>query len=93
MSSTPPISALPSATTGRSWSRSAFFCTLPVAVFGSGPKITRLGALNRASRRRACSISSAPLAAAPSLSVTNATGTSPHFSSGAATTATSRTAA
>ena len=46
----------------RSWSRSTFFCTLPVDVLGSGPKMTRFGALNRASRLRTCSISSASVA-------------------------------
>ena len=55
--------------------------------------MTRFGALNRASCPRTCSISSTSVHAAPSFSVTNATGTSPHFSSGAATTATSSTAA
>jgi hypothetical protein len=51
-----------------------------------------LGALKRASCVRTWSISSALVAVAFSLRATNATGTSPHFSSAAATTAASNTA-
>ena len=54
--------------------------------------VTAFGTLNLASWPRQCSISASSLVVAPSRNATYATGTSPHFSSGRPTTATSLTA-
>ena len=47
--------------------RSTNFWILPVEVFGSSPNSTALGALNRASRSRTCSMISSSVACAPVL--------------------------
>src|SRR5207249_9173656 len=73
-------------------SRNTNFWILPVEVFGSGPKTTWRGALNRAMRSRQKAMISPGSAAAPSFSVTKAQGVSPQFGSGFATTAASSTA-
>src|ERR1022692_4351593 len=75
-----------------SLSRNLNFCTLPVEVFGSGPNSTVFGALKRAIFSRQKAMISSAVALSPGLSVTNAFGTSPHFSSGTPTTAASSTA-
>ena len=62
-----------------------------MAVLGRSPKVTDLGALNRAMRDLTCSTRSASVTAALGRSTTNAAGTSPQVSSGAATTAHSST--
>ena len=72
--------------------RSTYFWILPVEVFGSSPKVTDFGALNRASRRADVLEMSSWVALAPSFSVTYAAGTSPQRSSGIPMTATSSTA-
>lgn len=73
-------------------SRSTNFWILPVAVFGSSAKMTCRGHLNLARRAWQNPMSSAELgSAAPALSSMKAHGTSPHFSSGWATTAACRT--
>src|ERR1700682_1979034 len=81
-----------SSSTWRAVSRRRNFCTLPVEVLGNSPKTTLLGALKCASTERACSMSPFSDNCAPGFRETKATGTSPHFWSGPATTAASSTA-
>jgi hypothetical protein len=52
-------------------SRKTFFCTLPVEVFGRGPKTIRFGALKRANWARTWLVSSTAVAGTPSRSATN----------------------
>src|SRR5215211_3811778 len=74
-------------------SRSRNFWIFPVPVFGSSSTTSiRFGTLKRARRWRAKPRSSSWSSRSPSRGTTNATGTSPHCSSGAPTTATSATA-
>src|SRR6185312_3569789 len=76
----------------RARSRSSYFWILPVEVFGSGPNTTRRGHLKCAIRSRQKAMMSASVTLpAPGFNVTKACGVSPHFSSGAATTAASIT--
>ena len=63
----------------RARSRKTNFWILPVAVVGSGPNTTDLGALKCASWSRQKAIISSAFALAPSLSCTKAHGVSPHF--------------
>src|SRR5205085_7233591 len=72
--------------------RNSFLRILPVAVRGSAPNSTSFGHLKCDSRSRLQAISSSADSDAPGFNPTYAFGTSPHFSSGAATIATSATA-
>jgi hypothetical protein len=74
-------------------SRNTNFWILPVEVLGNTPKMTCLGTLNRAISARQCAMISASDAVAPTRSSTKAAATSPHFSSGLATTAAASTEA
>ena len=65
-----------------SFSRRTNFCTFPVDVFGRSPNSTAAGHLKWAMCCRQKSMISGAVAARPGLSVTNALGRSPHFSSG-----------
>src|SRR5712691_5412433 len=73
-------------------SRRTNFWILPVDVFGRSPNSTKAGALKCAMFCLQNSITSLSVASAPGFNVTKALGRSPHFSSGTATTAHSRTA-
>jgi hypothetical protein len=64
-----------------SFSRSLNFWILPVAVFGSSPKATDLGALKRAKFSLQNSMISFAVGWLPGLVTTNALGTSPHLES------------
>ena len=75
----------------RSRSRSSYFLTLPVDVFGSSPNSISLGALKPGRVSRENAISSAAVSSAPGRSATKPFGRSPHFSSEIATTAASST--
>ena len=82
------------------FARSTCFWILPVLVLGTSSKRTSRGHLKRARCARQCSISSCASACAPSgvdgtssgLTSTKASGVSPHFGSGRATTAQASTA-